>query len=85
MARPEVQNPILGRLWDFLKNYTAKKILAKPDEELRIKLKDIHTILNPLFTQVDIAQGIKTGESLGSIKVPRIGNIKEVMSLIESM
>lgn len=85
MARPEVQNPILGRIWDFIKNYTARKILAKPDSELQKKLKDIHDILNPLFTQVNIATGISQGEKLGSPPIPRIGNIKEIMELVDNL
>ena len=85
MARPEIQNIIMKKLWDYVKSYTGGIILRKPDAELQLKLKEIHAILNPLFTKVDMSVGIHQGIKLGSPKPPNVGELKEIMSLIESM
>jgi len=38
--------------------------------------------LKPIFEKTDIATGIREGEKLGSVKIPRIGNLKEILELI---
>ena len=85
MARPEIQNIVMKKVWDYVKSYTSGIIFRKPDKELQEKLKQIHDILNPLFTKASIVHGIIEGEKLGSVRIARIGNIREIMSIVESV
>ena len=85
MARPEIQNALMAKLWDYVKGYTAKIIFRKPDKELEAKLKEIHEILSPLFSKVDSAKGLNEGIKLGSPKLIKTASTKELMELAEAL
>ena len=83
LARPEIQNAVIAKLWDFLKNYARKVILRKPDEELQIKLFKIHKIFKHHFDNIDMGIEIKKGEALGSPLIPNLGEIAEIRKLTQ--
>ncbi len=84
LARPEIKNALMDKVWNFVKNRTFKIILRKPDEELKIKLFQVHKTLGPLFSDVDLDNAIKEGEALGSPKVPNVGELKKLKALTPS-
>ncbi len=83
LARPEIQNTIVAKLWDYIKNYTQKIVLKKPDEELQIKLFKIHKTFKEHFDNIDMAIEIKKGEALGSPVIPNLGQMAEIRKLTE--
>lgn len=83
LARPEIQNAVIAKLWDFIKNYARKVILKKPDEELQIKLFKIHKVFKAHFDNIDMAIEIKKGEALGSPKIPNLGEIAEIRKITQ--
>ena len=85
MARPEIQNVIMKKIWDYVKGYSARIIMSKPDAELEAKLKEIHKILNPLFTKVDNAKQVNEGVKLGSPRIVKTESTKELLELAESL
>lgn len=85
MARPEIQNVVMKKIWDYVKSYSARIIFKKPDSELEAKLKQIHTILNPLFTKVDNAKSISESYKLGSPKLIKTASTKDIIELSEAL
>ncbi len=83
LARPEIQNQVIAKLWDYIKNYAKKVIIKKPDEELQIKLFKIHKTFKEHFDDIDMAIEIKKGEALGSVKIPNLGEMAEIRKLID--
>lgn len=81
LARPEIQNVIIAKVWDYVKSYTLKIIQRKPDEELKDKLLQIHLMLKKEFDDIDMSLGIKAGEALGSPIIPNLGEIKRIRGL----
>ncbi|MDA1136906.1 MAG: hypothetical protein O2916_11770 [Proteobacteria bacterium] len=81
LARPEIQNAVISKLWDFIKNYAKKVIIKKPDEELQIKLFKIHKVFKEHFDNIDMAIEIKKGEALGSPIIPNLGEISEIRKI----
>lgn len=83
LAQPEIHNRIVRKFWEYMRDYTYKIIMKKPDSELRIKLKQVHETLGPLFNDVDISEQIKEGEKLGSPEIPRVGELARVKELTQ--
>ena len=83
LARPEIQNSVISKLWDYIKGYAKKVILKKPDEELQIKLFKIHKTFKEHFDNIDMAIEIEKGEALGSPKIPNLGEIAEIRKLTQ--
>ena len=81
LARPEIQNSLIDKLWNYIRDYAKGKILKKPDEELQIKLFKIHKTFKDYFDDIDMAIEIKKGEALGSPIIPDLGNIAEIRKL----
>lgn len=81
LAKPEIKNRVMLKIWEYLRNYTFKIILRKPDAELKAKLRQVHQTLGPLFNDVDISEEIKKGEELGSPVIPNIGELGKIKSL----
>ena len=81
LARPEIQNSLIDKLWNYIRDYAKGKILKKPDEELQIKLFKIHKTFKDYFDDIDMAIEIKKGEALGSPKIPNLGDIAEIRKL----
>ena len=63
LARPEIQNSVISKLWDYIKGYAKKVILKKPDEELQIKLFKIHKTFKEHFDNIDMAIELKKEKS----------------------
>jgi hypothetical protein len=84
LARPEIQNALMAKIWNYIRNYSHKVILKKPDEEIQIKLLKIYKIFNEYFTDLDMAIEIKKSEALGSIPVPNVGKMAEIKKIMES-
>ncbi len=82
LAKPEIKNRVMSKIWDYLKSYTLKIILRKPDKELKTKLFKIHQTLNPLFSDLDNSIQMKAGELLGSPKIPNVGELGKIKELI---
>lgn len=83
LARPEIQNVVVAKLWDYISNYASRVIKNKPDEELQIKLFKIHKTFKEHFDNVDMAIEIKKGEALGSPKIPNLGAMAEIRKLTD--
>lgn len=81
LARPEIKNRVFARIWNYLKSYTAKIIMRKPDEELKIKLFKIYSVLGPLFNETSMSIQMQQAEALGSIPVPDVGKLGEIKQL----
>ena len=81
LARPEIQNSLIDKLWNYIRDYAKGKILKKPDEELQIKLFKIHKTFKDYFDDIDMAIEIKKGEALGSPIIPDLGSIAEIRKL----
>ena len=83
LARPEIQNIVMAKIWDYVKSYARKVILKKPDEEIQIKLFNIYKVFKDHFDDIDLAIELKKGEALGSPKVPNLGDIARVRELTD--
>jgi chromatin remodeling complex protein RSC6 len=83
LARPEIQNQVIAKLWDYIKNYARKVVMKKPDAELQIKLFKIHKTFKEHFDNVDMAIEIKKGEALGSPKIPNLGDMANIRKLTD--
>ena len=81
LAKPEIQNRVMAKLWNYIKSYTLKIIKNKPDAELKVKLFKIHNTLGPLFNDVRMSVEIKEGEALGSPKIPNVGELAKIKEL----
>ena len=42
LARPEIKNRVFAKIWNYVKQYTFRIILKKPDHEITEKLLIIH-------------------------------------------
>jgi len=81
LAKPEIKNRIMVKVWEYVRNYTFKIILRKPDKELRLKLFQVYQVLGPLFKDTELSLEIQKSESLGSVKVPDVGELGKVRKL----
>ena len=61
-----------------------KIILKKPDKELRLKLFEVYKTLGPLFDQTSLSVEIQKGETLGSPKIPNVGELGRIKNLVDS-
>ncbi len=81
LAKPEINNSVMLKIWDFVRNRTFKIILKKPDAELKEALRKVHATLGPMFKDVDLSEEIRAGEKLGSVKIPDVGELARVRKL----
>ena len=81
LAKPELKNIVMIKIWNYLKTYSRKIILKKPDQELQEKLFKIYEILFPLFKDTEISVSINAGEALGSPKIPDVGELAKTKKL----
>lgn len=89
MARPEIRNIVIEKIWNYVANYSRNIILKKPDIELKIKLQEIHGILDPLFKKVDMANELKLSKALNSPemtkKLMQLPNFKDLEELLDGV
>lgn len=83
LAKPEIKNVLIEKLWHYVSNYSKKIILNKPDEEIQIKLFSIYKVFKEHFDNVEMAIEIKKGEALGSPVIPNLGEIAEIRKLTQ--
>ena len=83
LAKPEIKNRVFGKIWEFMKNYTFKIILKKPDNEITEKLLIIHKKLNSRFQDVNNSVEINKAEELGSVKIPKVGELYKIKKLTQ--
>ena len=70
MAKPEIQNRVVGSIWNYIFKYIHKTITKKPEKELKEKLLEIYLVLNPLFSDLQLSAEIKKSEEPDA---PRLG------------
>ena len=83
LAKPEIKNQIIEKLWQYVSSYSKKVILRKPDEEIQIKLFSIYKVFKEHFDNVEMAVEIKKGEALGSPKIPNLGDIAKIRAITD--
>lgn len=81
LARPEIKNRIFAKIWNYVKQYTFRIILKKPDHEITEKLLIIHKKLNSRFQNVNDSIEINKAEAMGSIKIPPVGELYRIKNL----
>jgi len=83
LAKPRISNRVVKRFWDwFFVSHGKSAINSTSDEQLKIAMKEAYDVLRPIYETVNIATGIQEGEKLGSPKIAKIGDIKDIMDLI---
>ena len=87
MARPEIKNIIMQKIWNYVKGYSMNIIMRKPDVEIKLKLQEIHGILDPLFKKVDTAYQLKQSKKLNddilTENLMKLPDFKDIMELID--
>ena len=83
LAKPEIKNRVFAKIWDYMKNYTFRIILKKPDSEITEKLLIIHKKLNSRFQDVNNSIEINHSEKLGSVKIPEVGELYRIKKLTQ--
>ena len=82
MAKPEIQNRVMGSIWNYIFKYILKTINKKPEKELKEKLLEIYLVLNPLFSDLQLSAEIKKSEALDSVPIPDVGEMKSAKELL---
>ena len=82
MAKPEIQNRVIGSIWNYVFRYIHKTITKKPERELKEKLLEIYLVLNPLFCDLQLSAELKKAETLNSIPIPNVGAMKTARELL---
>ena len=86
LSNKRIQNGIVKWFWNqFGVGHFRSLILSTPDDLLKQDLKEVYDILEPLFKEVEVSKGILEGEKLGSIKIPRLGQMKIDAELLEGV
>lgn len=82
LAKPEIKNIVMGKIWDYVKSYTYKKILRKPDEEINDKLAMIHQKLSKRFKDVDMSMELNLMKEINpTVSIPQVGELAKVQNL----
>lgn len=81
LARPEIKRSIFKKMWEYLKSYSYKIILKKPDAEINEKLLIIHQKLNSRFKDLDMSIEMNAAEKMGSVKIPNVGQLAKTKKL----
>ena len=84
LAKPEINNRVFAKIWEYVKNYTYRIILKKPDHEITEKLLIIHRKLNSRFQDVNNSIEINKAEAMGSIKIPPVGELYKIKNLTKT-
>ncbi len=83
LAKPEIKNRVFAKIWDYVKSYTFRIILKKPDNEIIEKLLIVHKKLNTRFQNVNDSIEINKAEAMGAIKIPEVGELFKVKQLTQ--
>ena len=82
IAQVEIKNRVMTEAFDFVKSWVARKMLEKPDKELKEKMFLVYQDMMPLFKDVEISAEIQIAEALGSVKVPRVGELAKKIDIV---
>lgn len=82
IAQVEIKNRVMSEAFEFVKSWVARKMLEKPDDELKEKMLIVYKDMHPLFTDVGISAEVQASEALGSVKVPRIGELGKKLDIV---
>ena len=82
LGKPEIQNRVVGSIWNYIFKYILKTINKKPEKELKEKLLEIYLVLNPLFSDLQLSAEIKKSEALDSVPIPDVGEMKSAKELL---
>jgi len=83
IAEPEIQSNIMRTAYDLVTQWVASKLIRKPDEELRPKIMEVLKELGPLIKDAELGAEIKAMEMLGSVHIPRVGQLAKKMQLVD--
>lgn len=83
IAQSEIQNKLIQTTFDMVKEWVASKMLKKPDNELKNMMLKVYQDMSPLFVDVSIAIEAQASEALGSVKIPRVGELARKMQIVE--
>jgi hypothetical protein len=81
MAEEEINSTWARQAYDYIRVFITQRLIRKPDQELREKMQRVYVKMSPLFENVGMSIEIKASESLGSIKIPRVGELGKVLDL----
>lgn len=81
LVKPEIKIGFIEKFWHFFTGYAKKKILKKPDNEIIEKLLLIQKKLNSKFSDLQKSVEINVAESMGSVKIPNVGELAKVKKL----
>lgn len=82
LAQSEIQSPMIQKVFDYVKTWIARKMLEKPDKELKQKMLLVYKEMQPLFEDVGVSIEAQASEALGSIKIPRVGELGKKLELV---
>ena len=83
IAQSEIQNSLIQSTFDFIKEWIASKMLKKPDNELKTMMLKVYKDMSPLFTDVSLAIEVQASEALGSVKIPRVGELARKIQIVQ--
>lgn len=83
IAQSEIQSKLMQDAFDFVKGWVAKKLLQKPEQEIKEKMFLVYKDMSPLFQDIEISIEAQASEAIGSIKIPRIGELGKKINLID--
>ena len=82
-AQSEIKSRIMQETFDFVKAWIGKKLLEKPENEIKEKMFLVYRDMSPIFQDVEISIEAQASEALGSVKIPRIGELGKKIDLID--
>jgi len=81
LAKPELKNSVMIRIWGWVKGYTQRIILKKPDNEITESMLIIQKKLNQRFQDLNSSVEINKAEKLGAVKIPLVGELGKIKNL----
>jgi len=81
LVKPEIKYSFIEKFWHFFTGYAKNKIIKKPDAEIIEKLLIIRKKLNSKFSDLDKSVEINVSESMGSVKIPNVGELGKIKNL----
>jgi len=81
LVKPEIKYSFIEKFWHFFTSYAKNKIIKKPDSEIIEKLLIIRKKLNSKFSDLDKSVQINVAESMGSVKIPNVGELAKIKNL----
>ena len=83
IAQSEIKSRLMQETFDLCKSWIGKKLLEKPEQEIKEKMFLVYKDMSPLFKDVEISIEAQASEALGSVKIPRIGELGKKIDLVD--